>query len=64
MVRALRVLGDSKRGERGLHDLLDDGTRPHQARLRALTLGESWMRLRTSQGALEMPRWKKSVVRQ
>jgi hypothetical protein len=63
MVRALGVFGDSKRGERSLDDLLD-GTWPRETRLRAMTSAESWMRWRTSQGALEMSRWKKSEVRQ
>lgn len=43
MVRALGVLRDSKRGERGLNDLLDDGTWSRETRSRAVTLSQSWM---------------------
>ena len=64
MIRTLGVFRDSKSGELGLDDLLDDGNWPGQARLRAVTPAESWMRWRKSQGALEMSRWKKSDVRQ
>ena len=64
MARALRVLTDSKCGERGLLYLLDDGTWPSETQLRAVTPAKSWMRWRTSQGALETSGWKKSEVRQ
>ena len=66
MVRTLGAFRDSKRGERSLDDLLD-GTWPRETRLRAMTFAESWVRWRdwrTSQGALEMSRLKKSEVRQ